>query len=89
MGIDGNYWKGGVIVSFIRVTRSARVLLHNIISVKFSLPLTNTAIDQGYSLVNFWGGVMLEDLKEEVYYAYCSAVLYTTGEQRSFYGDDF
>ena len=76
-----------IIVSFIRVTRSARVLLHNIISVKFSLPLTNTAIDQGYSLVNF--GVMLEDLKEEVHDAYCSAVLNTTGEQRSFYGDDF
>ena len=67
-------------MSFIRVTCSARVLLHNIISVKFSLPLTNTAIDQGYSLVNFWGGVMLEDLKEEVYYAYCSAVLYNTGD---------
>ena len=60
---------------------SARVLLHNIISVKFSLPLTNTAIDQGYSLVNFWGGVMLEDLKEEVYGAYCSAVLFTTGRR--------
>ena len=86
----GTIGKGGYRVVY-SCHRSARVLLYCIInnSVKFSLLYLSLtpSIDQGYSLVNF--GVMLEDIKEEVYDAYCSAVLYSTGEQHSFYGDAF